>query len=161
MHSPASGTFTLFYACAVQFIGTFVQWSRYMLRACCKRVFVVPLSLIMDNFWFYLSYLYLQCTWMYVLSFPASERFEFRQNWNGLGRFIRATCTRLLAMSRPTVYEECRPRKEFIYVRLYCAVQDSTRFYPFAGLLFLYAGTRFVDSNKEFLKIESSSPLDS
>ena len=77
MHSPSSCTFTLFYACAVQFIGTFVQWSRYMLRACCKRVFVVPLSLIMDNFWFYLSYLYLQCTWMYVLSFPASERFEF------------------------------------------------------------------------------------
>ena len=82
MHSPSSCTFTLFYACAVQFIGTFVQWSRYMPRACCKRVFVVPLSLIMDNFWFYLSNLYLQCTWMYVLSFPASERFEFRQNWN-------------------------------------------------------------------------------
>ena len=135
MHSPLSGTFTLFYACAVQFIGTFVQWSRYMLRARCKRVFVVPLSLTMDNFWFYFSYLYLQCTWM---SFPASERFEFRQNWNGLGR--SALCTRLLALSRATFYEECRPRKEFIYVRLYCAVQDSTRFYPFAGLFFYLQG---------------------
>ena len=129
MHSPSSGTFTLFYACAVQFIGTFVQWSRYMLRACCKRVFVVPLSLIMDNFWFYLSYLYLQCTWMYVLSFPASERFEFRQNRNGLGR--SALCTRLLALSRTTFY-----KTEGIYVGLYCAVQKIHEILPVCRLDF-------------------------
>ena len=138
MHSPSSCTFTLFYACAVQFIGTFVQWSRYMPRACCKRVFVVPLSLIMDNFWFYLSNLYLQCTWMYVHVYcpflPVNGL-----NFAKIG-MSRASCTRLLAMSRATFYEECRPRKDFIYVGLYCAVQDSTRFYPFAGLFFYLQG---------------------
>ena len=161
MHSPSSCTFTLSYASAVQFIGTFVQWSRYMPREIFKRVFVVPLSLIMDNFWFYLSNLYLQYTCKYLLSFPVSERFEFRRNWNCLGRSIGASCTRLLALSRATFYKECRPRNEFIYVGLYCAVQDSTRFYPFAGLFFLFAETQYVDSNKVFLKIVSCSPLDS
>ena len=45
--------------------------------ACCKRVFVVPLSLIMDNFWFYLFNLYIQCTWIYLLSFLSVKCLNF------------------------------------------------------------------------------------
>ena len=155
MHSPSSCTFTLFYACAVQFIGTFVQWSRYMPRSCCKRVFVVPLSLIMNNFWFYLSNLYLQCTWMYVLSFPASERFEFRQNWNVQSLVYTSACNVQSYVLRrmPTA------QRFYICGTLLCCT-GFHEILPVCWLIFLFAGTRYVDSNKEFLKIESSSPLD-
>ena len=48
---------------------------------------------------FYLSNLYVQFTWMFLLSFPVGDRFEFRRNLNGLGRSIGASWTRLLALS--------------------------------------------------------------
>ena len=82
----------------------------------------------MENFWFYIFNFYLQCTWMYLLSFSVSERFEFRRNWNVLGRSIGALYTRPLALSRTTIYKEYRPRNEFIYVELYSAVWHFTRF---------------------------------
>ena len=68
--------------------------------------------------------------------FSVSEGFEFRRNWHVLGRSIGASYTRPLALSRATIYKECRPRNEFIYVELYYAVQDFTIFYPFVGSIF-------------------------
>ena len=76
----------------------------------------------------YLTYTYNVLGCMYCPFLPVNGL-----NFAKIG-MSRASCTRLLAMSRATFYEECRPRKDFIYVGLYCAVQDSTRFYPFAGL---------------------------
>ena len=68
--------------------------------------------------------------------FSVSEVFEFRRNWHVLGRYIRVSYTRPLALSRATIYKECRPRNEFIYVELCSTVQDSTRFYPSVGSIF-------------------------
>ena len=111
----------------------------------------------MDNFWFCLSNLYLQCILMYLLSLPVSERFEFRRNWDGLGRSIGASCT------RPELrFTKNADRATSLYMWEFVVLcRNSTRFYPFAGLFFLFAGTQFVDSNKIFLKIGECLLLDS
>ena len=75
---------------------------------------------------------------MYLLSFlPVNGlNFEIGMAWVDLSEPRVHVCLHYSELRFPKNSD----RAEFIYVGLYCVVQDSTRFYSFAGLFFYLQG---------------------